>query len=152
MKRYDSNKDSQLTFTDITDMFMPIDQKLQKELLNRVSNNSVNLMMTAKETVRAFQNVLLCILKVEKNVDLLKKQMMKRPLFDLDQAFKVINRDGYGKITAEDFKNALRTHGIYYYDQEIKSMFRRYDKDKDGMITYADFRQEFSGTCEDDEF
>ena len=69
--------------------------------------------------------------------------MVKRPLFDLDQAFKVLNRDGFGKITADDFKTALTNHGIFYYDNEIKSMFRRYDKDKDGMINLKDFRQEF---------
>ena len=36
----------------------------------------------------------------------------------------------------------LKSHGLYTLDLDIKNLFDRYDKNKDGNITFKDFANE----------
>jgi Ca2+-binding EF-hand superfamily protein len=43
-----------------------------------------------------------------------------------------------------EFQNILNSHGIITFDRDIKGLFSRFDKDKDGFINYKDFKSEIS--------
>ena len=45
-------------------------------------------------------------------------------------------------ISLHEFKNILRSHGVFTLDRDIRSLFSRFDKDGDGKINYKDFANE----------
>lgn len=69
---------------------------------------------------------------------------MNRPNFDLEAAYKVLNQDGLASISLVEFKQVLRSHGLIAFDREVKVLFDRFDKDKDGFLSYDDFKHEIS--------
>lgn len=51
---------------------------------------------------------------------------------------------GYNKVSQEDLQNILRIHGLITFPREINPLFLRFDKDKDGLIDFRDFKHEIS--------
>ena len=45
----------------------------------------------------------------------------------------------------------MKAHGIYALDRDIKSLFERFDKDRDGNVTYKDFSNEMMTVCQTDQ-
>ncbi len=41
-----------------------------------------------------------------------------------------------------EFKDILRSHGVYTLDRDIKNLFDRFDKDRDGIMSFKDFSNE----------
>jgi len=82
------------------------------------------------------------IVKVEQNIENMKFQLSKRPLFNIQEAFTLLNVEGYHKVTQEDLQRILKLHGIITFQKEAKVLFNRFDKDKDGVITMDDFKHE----------
>ena len=50
------------------------------------------------------------------------------------------NNENY--ISLHEFKEIMRRHGVYTLDRDIKNLFERFDKDKDGRIGFKDFANE----------
>ena len=42
----------------------------------------------------------------------------------------------------DEFKDILNAHGIYTLERDVRNLFERYDKDKDGKISFKDFAGE----------
>ena len=45
-------------------------------------------------------------------------------------------------ISMNEFKDILRSHGVYTLDRDIKNLFDRFDKDRDGIMSFKDFSNE----------
>jgi Ca2+-binding EF-hand superfamily protein len=72
----------------------------------------------------------------------MKLQLHKRPHFDLSQAFKLLNLEGFHKVSQEDLQHVLKVHGLITFHRQANVLFTRFDKDKDGMIDFLDFKHE----------
>ena len=79
-------------------------------------------------------------------MDLLKREIQRRPRFDLSAAFDVVMRWNPIKnencITPAEFKQILKSHGVFTLDRDIASLFNRFDKNADGKMNYKDFASE----------
>ena len=58
----------------------------------------------------------------------------------IQKAFNDLNRSKTGKITQDEFKFYLNHWGITTTPQEFEEIWSKYDLDKDGFISYADFQ------------
>jgi Ca2+-binding EF-hand superfamily protein len=62
------------------------------------------------------------------------------------RAFEVINRNNPTNdencISLIEFKEILRSHGVFTLDRDIKNLFDRFDKDRDGIMSFKDFSNE----------
>jgi Ca2+-binding EF-hand superfamily protein len=61
----------------------------------------------------------------------LRVKLSKRPLFNPRSAFKHIDRDYNGAITANDVREALIDHGFYATEKEIALIMNKFDKFND---------------------
>lgn len=83
-----------------------------------------------------------------------KREVQNRPDFNFSAAFETINRTNPTKnedyISIQEFKEIMRSHGIYALDRDIKNLFDRFDKDRDGNVTYKDFSNEMMTVLQTD--
>lgn len=74
----------------------------------------------------------------EEYFNVMRTKMIKMD-FEKDRlktAFKVIDIDQDGFITAEELGHALSKTGDHFTDEEIKDIIKKADKNKDGKIDY----------------
>ena len=53
-------------------------------------------------------------------------------MFNLYEAFKSLDLDKDGVVNYEELKIMLTNYGVYTTENEMISLFSRFDKDKDG--------------------
>lgn len=72
----------------------------------------------------------------------MRQRLSGRPFFNLHDAFKSLDFDENGFITKEEMRTLLRNHGFFATETELTSLVDRFDKNKDGRISYSEFIQE----------
>ena len=78
----------------------------------------------------------------EEQSEMLRKQLAKRPFFNVHDAFAHCDAGGNGFITRSDLKTLLKNYQYYPSDQELTLLIDRYDKNKDTRISYSEFMDE----------
>ena len=63
---------------------------------------------------------------------------------EIREAFKVLDRDNDGFISAEELKTAMIRLGERGSDEEVEEMIREADTDMDGQVSYQEFVQMMS--------
>jgi len=53
-----------------------------------------------------------------------------------------LNRDG--KITFEELRSMLQQYGVFPTEIDMQNIMKRFDKDKDGVISYTEFAEEMT--------
>ena len=60
--------------------------------------------------------------------------------FNLYDAFKVFDIKQRGYVTQIDFETALKYDlRVYASDEEMSLLFKKFDKNRDGVISYVEF-------------
>ncbi|KAL9702333.1 hypothetical protein quinque_005851 [Culex quinquefasciatus] len=57
----------------------------------------------------------------------------------LQEAFRIFDRDGNGRISAEELRVALRSFGEQLTEEELEELLREADVNSDGQIDYGEF-------------
>lgn len=57
-------------------------------------------------------------------------------------AFDELDSDKNGYITMNEFERMLLKHGIQVSHEDLKLLMDRYDRNRDGKISYSDFAHE----------
>ena len=69
--------------------------------------------------------------------------MMSRKIKDIDsedelqEAFKIFDKDGNGLISAAELRHVMTNLGEKLSDEEVDEMIREADLDGDGQVNYA---------------
>lgn len=147
IKRYDNDRDGLLSFTNIRDIFKPRDKHLSNEFKRRLPfDHKKQKQDLSLKTLNCLRTLFYKTLQVEINIENFKKAVQKRPDFDFSAAFETINRTNPTKnedyISMEEFKKIMKCHGVFTLDRDIQTLFERFDKDRDGTVTYKDFSNE----------
>lgn len=58
---------------------------------------------------------------------------------DLEDAFRALDDDGSGAISAKELKHVLQAIGEPLSDDEVKEFMKAADKDGDGEVNYDEF-------------
>jgi len=58
----------------------------------------------------------------------------------MGSAFNSLDLDGDGAITREEFKRIVESRGFYVTHQEASAIVESMDKNKDGRVSYSEFR------------
>jgi len=123
--KLDVNGDGVLTFEEMENGLRGVDGKSRDEILKVIDtiDTDRNGTINYTEFVAA---------AMEKNVYLRQDRLI--------DTFKLLDKDGNGKITAEELKEVLGNdpsfkHGIEYYEEMIKEA----DQNGDGTIDYSEF-------------
>lgn len=79
---------------------------------------------------------------VEENSELLRKRLSRRPHFSVHDAFTVIDATNTGYLTTNDLQRMLVEHRVFATTKDLNLLFSKFDRNKDGRISYAEFMEE----------
>jgi Ca2+-binding EF-hand superfamily protein len=88
---------------------------------------------------KQFNDFLKKLMDVESNIENAKADLANNPDFNVEDAFKLFDKNDKAYITEEDLKNGLNSLGLNPTDQDVRLLMKRFDLQKSGKINYADF-------------
>lgn len=143
-KHYTSSE-RRLTYTEFSKLLTTKDIEYARMISNRTPQN-----LPRHERRRAFrlstESALIKTLKLHLENEIvaesLRQRLDRRPSFSLSEAFTSLDRDRKGYVTLGEFQGLLEDHGIFASRKDVQNLLERYDKDKDGRVSYSEFLDE----------
>jgi Ca2+-binding EF-hand superfamily protein len=146
VKRYDRNSDGRLNYAEFSDAFMPKSASIATTLQLRRAHYSI-LRAPRSEyfssyTRELFFKTLRVHFSVESSAENLRRRLLRRPGFNASDAFAAVDTDRKGYITRDEFRRILREYAFFPTETEVQWLVDRYDRDRDGRVTYSEFAEE----------
>jgi len=145
IRSYSKLSDSRLRFSDFSSMLTPKDAHLASALSQREPYRSTlrdPRDAFSSETLQRFAQVLRLLLDCESLSERLRQRLSRRPEFSSYDAFQAIDRDRNGFITLEELREVMEEKGCKVSSRDLKCLMERYDKNRDGRVSYSEFVQE----------
>lgn len=146
VRRYDRNSDGRLLYSEFSDAFTPKSTSHALILTGRsayyIHHSYPKNEFFTRETRDLFLRTLRTHFSVEESAEYLRKRLLRRPGFSAHDAFTACDKDRNGYITRDEFKSILREYGFYALDSELTWLVDRYDRNRDGRISYSEFIDE----------
>lgn len=147
LSKASSNKSSILRYSEFCDMFSPKTDKYSHMLSSRQSYYVHKPYYRISEffhpdTRRTVEDLLVDAIRVESVAETMRQHLSLIPTFNIMDAFNTCDMKNSGFITRDQFKLLLESHGIHVHNDEITNLIGRFDKDKDGKVSYTEFADE----------
>ena len=145
--RYDSLKEEVLRYSSFCDMFCPKTKEYCAVLSTRKSLYIKNPYLSTKDffhpnTRITIEYLLADNLKVESMAEGIRQHLCSIPTFNIMEAFNTIDMKDVGFITHKQMKLFLESHGFLTKNIHISQLIDRFDKNKDGKVSYIEFADE----------
>ena len=92
-----------------------------------------------QEELGQFVGFLGYLMEVESRIEDMKIELARRDDFNFEDIFRIFEVDGKGYIEPEDLKQGLKLLGLNPSDFDIKLLMKRFDLNRQGLLTYSDF-------------
>jgi len=66
------------------------------------------------------------------------------PYFNFYEAFNSLDLNDNGNIGREEFRGLIQSRGFYVSDKEAREIVEKMDKNKNGRVSFAEFRNELT--------
>lgn len=146
--RYDTNKDGRITFNEFADAFLSSDSYYSHMLNRRPSNHKHACYRRDdcfySDTQVEFRNMWRVHFKVETAAESVRQRLQRQPCFNLYEAFNSMDLNDDGRVTAHEIKRIIESRGFYVSQKEADSAVAKFDANKDGSVSYSEFRQEIT--------
>ena len=76
---------------------------------------------------------------VEKEIEIIKDKLNRRPMFSIDAAFRSCSQSFNGFITFSELKSIMTGYGIHHSAEDLQLLINRFDRDKDGKVSDDEF-------------
>ena len=80
--------------------------------------------------------------EIEESLEYIKKRLARRPKFNFHDAYRYLDFSDDGFLCHDNFKKVLMANKCYISDGEVKLLADRFDKNRNGKITYNEFIEE----------
>lgn len=80
--------------------------------------------------------------RVESSAESLRQRLNSRPGFNCYEAFNSLDLNDNGALDATELKRMIESRGYFVSYQEVDKLVDKMDKNKDGRVTFAEFRDE----------
>lgn len=145
IKHFSYLQNNRISFADFTELISPKQEEYTRILRNRSSSNSGafdRLRVFSRETLELFLSTLRLILDSESLAERVRQRLSRLPNFNLHQAFIAVDKDRNGFITIDEFQSILQSHGIFATSKDLQNLLHKYDKNRDGKVSYSEFVEE----------
>lgn len=145
IKHFSHLQNSRLSFADFSELFSPKQDEYSRILRNRNALNvsyNERLRVFSRETLELFLATFRLIFDAETLAERVRQRLSRMPEFSLHQAFVAVDKDRNGFITIDEFQNILNAHGIFATGKDLQILLEKYDKNRDGRVTYSEFVEE----------
>jgi Ca2+-binding EF-hand superfamily protein len=145
--RYDRNHDKRLNFSQFSEAFLPVDSHYAS-MLNRRSANILSKPLFRRDdcfladTQVEFRSMWRSHFKVELENETLRQRLQSRPGFNVYDAFNSLDLNQDGRVSMDEIKRMIESRGYFVNDREIFQLVDKMDSNKDGTVSYHEFRDE----------
>lgn len=80
--------------------------------------------------------------RVESQAESLRQRLNSRPGFNSYEAFNSLDLSDNGTIDASELKRMIESRGYFVDWKQVDQVIDRFDKSKDGRVTFSEFRDE----------
>lgn len=146
-RQYDKNSDGKLTFSDLCEMLTPRQCDYSKLLNSRPTSNlssSKRKCALSIETQELLSRVFKKIFDIENASEAIRQRITNNPYLNVNDLFSKIDKDYNGNISIDGFRKIMHDNGIYPTGTELTAILSRYDRNKDGKVSYKEFIQEIT--------
>lgn len=145
IKHYSTHSSTRLDFDEFSQSLLPQSSEYSRIVRSRLPFNAVpadRRRVFDIETQVRLNRVFRIHLDSERVAESLRQRLNRNPSFNLYDAFKAVDKSNDGVITLDEFRSMLQDHGLYATTKDLESLMDRYDKDRDGRVSYSEFVQE----------
>ena len=103
------------------------------------SNKNTNIKKENSIEIKELNDYIKFLLKGENSIENIKINLSKIHDFSVEDAFRIFEKNGRGYLDREDIKYGLSVINIYPSEYNLDLFLKRYDLQKKGYISYADF-------------
>jgi Ca2+-binding EF-hand superfamily protein len=107
-----------------------------------VKNRVPSFDPASEPTSQRFKALFEVHLKLEQEAENLRQRLAKAPEFRMHEAFSQLDEWRRTFLTQEDLRRFLQQKGEFLTPTHLRGLMDRYDRDRDGRITYSEFIQE----------
>ena len=145
--RFDNLKEEILRYSQFWDIFCPKTEEYWASLSTRQSYYIHKPYYRIgeyfhPETRASLECLLADSLRVESMAETIRQHLSIIPTFNIMEAFNTWDMINEGFITTKQLKLLLESHGFIADSQQITHLVDRFDKNKDGKISYGEFADE----------
>mmetsp|Transcript_6825 Transcript_6825/g.11516 ORF Transcript_6825/g.11516 Transcript_6825/m.11516 type:complete len:112 (+) Transcript_6825:1689-2024(+) len=79
---------------------------------------------------------------IDQKVEVAKKRCVRRPSFNIHDAFACMDKFKQGKLNRDDFKRVMQKNGFHPTESELTCLCTRFDRHLRGFISYQEFMDE----------
>mmetsp|Transcript_344 Transcript_344/g.380 ORF Transcript_344/g.380 Transcript_344/m.380 type:complete len:140 (+) Transcript_344:608-1027(+) len=135
-----------MRFSEFAEMFYPIDrtyrEHLEKKRPNYDAKNPEDAFSGA--TKNDMCDLIRKTLRNEGFVEEYRQLLSKKYRFSYSQAFSIIDANKNGFLAKDEFQSVLEEGQFFATSKELDMMLNRFDRDRDGKVTYSEFFQELA--------
>ena len=144
--RYDTNGDRRLTFHEFSKAFLAFDSYYASMVERRPSNYTPRPIRRddcfLPNTAFEFQNMWRTHFRIESQAEAFRQRINSRPGFNCYEAFNSLDLNDNGAIDASELKRMIESRGYFVGWKEVDQVVDKFDKNKDGRISFSEFREE----------
>jgi hypothetical protein len=136
-----------MKYSEFCNAMCPVDAFYAKGL-NKRGSNKIDIKNQPRDicfcycTRDLFQDLLKTHLQVEVAEEKLRQLVNDKPHFNVFEAFKFCDVNHDNIITENEIGRLLESRGIDLDNHELHLLMEKFDKDRDGKISYNEFMEE----------
>ena len=124
--RFDRDYNGLVTYEEFIAEMLRFDEEERARARAAAQNASVNAMDAVAEKA--------LLEEVKRRI-----RVGERPAAAIRSVFRAMDLNGSGTLTRDEFREAIKQLGYVLLDSELDMLFKRFDTDKNGSISYAEF-------------
>lgn len=145
--RYDNSHDRRLDHREFEDAFLSKDHYYASMVQRRPRNypyprgprrDDCFLPNTAYE----FQSMWRTHIRVEQAAETVRHRLAARPGFNMYEAFNSLDLNDSGSISTSELQRMLESRGYFVSYGDVAKVVDKFDKNKNGAISFSEFREE----------
>lgn len=149
--RYDTNGDRRLRFSEFCKAFESTDPYYAGILNRRASNGSFSNYRRSNcflsSTQEEFKHMWRTHFNGESAAESIRQRMNRNPSLNPYDCFGALDLDDNGAITKDELRRMIESRGFYVSHKEVSDLVEKFDKNKDGRISYSEVSLFFFLIC-----
>lgn len=146
ISRWDTTGDRRLNMREFSESMLALDRYYADMVNRRPSNHRYPLYRRddcfLPDTQIAFRALWRTHMQGEAMAEQVRQRLSRQPYFNVYEAFNSLDMRDDGAITRDEFRRLIESRGFYVSAKEVDEIVEKMDKNKNGRVSFAEFREE----------